>query len=251
MEFLSYVCTKINQNKDFHSSKSIIKMWKNNYSSSLLVYLRLSSFLLNIPYDIKRYIYEFLENRTINYMIYQTRLILLTNKPSLYLLNDIDKKYLNNINKQYISLNFKGNRFIFKKYLYESLKYIPSSSNKKNITINSDLIKKNVCNYHNDIFHLNNEKYNIDIKTTKLSKKQFLLRKHKENKKKFIEMKKIKRELTLKKKYSSYFKDIKYLSSIYINEDDEYDYQEYLIHLSNIDYYDNYSVGSYGTYDSW
>jgi hypothetical protein len=80
----------------------------------------------------------------------------------------------------------------------------------------------------------------MGIKRTKLSKKQFLLRKHKENKKKFIEIKKIKRELTLKKKYSSHFKDIKYLSSIYINEDDEYDYQEYLIHLSNIDYYDYY-----------
>lgn len=235
----------------------MIKMLKNNYSSSLFVYLRLSSFLLNLPYDMKRYIYEFLENRTIRYLIYQTRLILITLKPSLYLLNNIDKKYLNNLNKEYISLNFKGNPFTFigcHKSLYikyikstTNKKYITNTFNKENIETNCDLIKRNVYNYNNDIFNSNNEKYNISLslKTTKLSKKQFLLRKHKENKKKYLEIKKRKKRLTLKKKYSSYFKDIQYLSSIYINEDEEYEYLEYLINFDYYEYYYDYYENYY------
>jgi len=242
-------------------------MFKKNYSSSLFVYLRLSSFISNLPYDMKRYIYEFLKNNEIGRMIYHTRLSLLTLKPSLYLLNNEDKKYLNNINKEYISLNFKGIPFTFKGYNTMNFGYFikfpnkfsfeqSSSKNSSLSTINNsdkfivenikleynlqkNSLKKIICNNKNN-FHLNNEKYSISLKKKKLSKRDYLLRHNKENKKIEREKKKKDRLLTLKKKYSSNFKEIKYLFSVYINEDDEYKYQEYLINKYYDECYDNY-----------
>ena len=255
-------------------------MFKKKYSSSLFVYLRLSSFISNLPYDMKRYIYEFLKNNEIGSMIYHTRLSLISFKPSLYLLNNEDKKYLNNINKEYISLNFKGVPFTFKGYNTMNFGYFIKFPNKiyfehsssensalskcnnsdkfivKNIKLEYDLqknsVKKIICNNDRYNFHLNNEKYNITLKKTKLSKKEYLLRNHKENKTIFLEKKKKNRLLTLKKKYSSNFKEIKYLSSSYINEDDEYEYQQYLTNKYYDDCYDNYYDDYlYDRYDRW
>jgi len=134
-------------------------MFKKNYCSSLFVYLRLSSFISNLPYDMKRYIYKFLKNNEIGSMIYHTRLSLLTFKPSLYLLNNEDKKYLNNINKEYISLNFKGIPFIFKGYNTLNFGYFVKFLNKfsfkkKSYLENSTL---SICN-HSDKFILENIK---------------------------------------------------------------------------------------------
>ena len=174
------------------------------YSSSLFVYLRLSSFISNLPYDMKRYIYEFLKNSEIGSMIYHTRLSLLNFKPSLYLLKNEDKKYLNNTNKEYISLNFKGIPFIFKGYNHMNFEYFIKFP-KENIKLEDDVLKKIIYKKDNN-FNLDNENYCIDekyciyLKKTKLSKKDYLLRNHKENKTIFLEKKKKKRLLTLKKK---------------------------------------------------
>jgi hypothetical protein len=117
-------------------------------------------------------------------MIYQTRLILLTIKPFLYLLNPSDKIYLNSINKENIALNFRGIKFTFKK---PTKMYIE----------NNTPIKEN-CNFIKKIYYEHN--YNINPKVNKLSKKDYLLRKHKENKNKFLQMKEIKRQSTIGKK---------------------------------------------------
>ena len=230
-------------------------MFKKNYCSSLFVYLRLSSFISNLPYDMKRYIYEFLKNSEIGSMIYHTRLSLLTFKPSLYLLNNEDKKYLNNINKDYIALNFKGLPFTFNGYKTIYNEYLIEFPNKENIKLEYALqknsLKEIICNNDKNNFHLNNEKYSISLKKNKLSKRDYLLRNHKENKTILVEKKKKNRLLTLKKKYSSDFKEIKYLPSVYINEDDEYNYQEYLTNKYYDDCYDydDYSYNSYNRYD--
>ena len=169
-------------------------MFKKNYCSSLFVYLRLSSFISNLPYDMKRYIYEFLKNSEIGSMIYHTRLSLLTFKPSLYLLNNEDKKYLNNTNKEYISLNFKGIPFTFKGCNTMNFEYFIKFSNKEDIKLEYDLqknsLKEIICKNDNNDFNLDNEKYCIHLKKTKLSKKDYLLRNHKDNKIIFLEKKK-------------------------------------------------------------
>lgn len=219
-------------------------MEKYIYSGIVILYLKLASLLLNFPDDITRYINEFLENKIKRYLIYHTRLILLTINPSLYLLNYKERKYISNENLENISLNFKGIPFIFTEK-NSCLEYNQNYCVEQNTIKNCNFIKK-VYNYDKENFHSNNEKYNIDIKTKKYSKKQFLLRKHKENKQIFLDKKKKNKQLTLKKKYSFNNKNEKYLSSIYINEYDEY--QENLIDLSNEDcsewtynYYDDYS----------
>lgn len=58
----------------------------DKYSSVLFTHIRISSFILQFPYDVKRYIYEFLENENIKKLIFYIRITLFTIKPNLYLI---------------------------------------------------------------------------------------------------------------------------------------------------------------------
>ena len=214
-------------------------MHRYKYSSALFTYIRLFSFILKFPYDIKRYIYDFLNNRIIGYMIFYTRINLLKIKPRLYILDINNIKYLTDINREFIALNFKGMPFIIKGYNINNNKLLDN-----NICNDSKLLESNICNekvynYDTETFHLDNEKYNINLKQNKqykLSKKKFLMKKNKENNKVFLDKKKKDRLVSLKKKYSLIYKETKYFNSVYIDEDNEYEYQEYLI---DCDRYDN------------
>jgi len=228
-------------------------MHRDKYSSALFSYIRLFSFILKFPYDIKRYIYDFLENRHIGYMIFYTRITLLKIKPHLYILDINNIKYLTNINREFIALNFKGIPFIIKEYNIVSKSIINENKLLENNKVSKSIVNENnICyekiyNYDTEIFHLDNEKYNINLKHNKLSKKNFLMKKNKENNKNFLDKKKKDRLFSLEKKYSLIYKQTKYLKSVYIDEENEYKYQEYLIDCDRYDY--DYDYDDYDSYD--
>lgn len=156
-------------------------MSKDTYSSALFTYIRFSSFILKFPNDIKKYIYEFLENKSIRSLIFYTRITNLTINPLLYLTNINNVKYLNSTNKEFIALHFNGTPFMINVYKPVS-KFIINT----NKLLENNICKKKACNYDKEIFHLNNEKYNMKLKKNKLSKKKFLMKNNKEIKKKNI-----------------------------------------------------------------
>ena len=72
-----------------------------------------------------------------------------------------------------------------------------------------------------------NEEYSLRS-FPKLSKKEYLLRKNGEDsvRKTKESMRQRKRQRTLEKKYSSLFKNEKYLCSVYLEDEDEYEKEE-------------------------
>jgi hypothetical protein len=231
-------------------------MHRDKYSSALFTYIRIFSFILKFPYDIKRYIYDFLENRYIVNMIFYTRITLLKIKPHLYISDLNNIKYLTNINREFIALNFKGIPFIIKGYnivsksIINENKLLESNKVSKSIVNKNNICYEKIYNYDTETFHLDNEKYNINLKQNKqnkLSKKKFLMKKNKENNKNFLDKKKKDRLASLEKKYSLIYKETKYFKSVYIDEDDEYEYQDYLIACDRYNYeYDSDYDYDYG-----
>jgi len=217
-------------------------MFKENYSLILFKFIRLSSFIFKLPNDVKKYIYEYLKIKDIKKFIFYTRISLLTIKPELYFSNIKKVKYIKQKDKEFIASYFSGKPFIINEYnkIYKNI-------NEEKVLENYRIDKKNKFDYDKEIFHLNNEKYYINLKSKKLSKKKFLLKKLKENKKNIVDKKGKEISLTIKKKYALIFKESKYLNSVYIKEDDEFEFQEYLYlrhqyeNNNDYEYSDDYS----------
>jgi hypothetical protein len=121
-------------------------MFKENYSLVLFKFIRLSSFILKLPNDVKRYIYEYLKIKAIKRFIFYTRISLLNLKPEYYFSNIKIVKYLKQKDKEYIASYFNGKLYIINEYkkVYKNI-IIEKESDEKRINnkFNLDYKKNN------------------------------------------------------------------------------------------------------------
>jgi hypothetical protein len=229
------------------------------YSHAVTDYLRICRLILILPNDIKIYILEYLDDEIMSTFKYLIRSHLLNSRPSLYLLNKASQ--LNEETKYNICVYFNGLRCNIKVNKQNTPDLSPTfticDKPVKKTGLHNIVLSKNIEPSYSTYFQKSSNKI-------KMNKKEYLSRNLKRDKTLTLDRKKKDRLLSLKKKYSSRFKDIQFESSVFVDDEVEYNkfideeierdyleedrrYKEYMEEYYE-EYYDDYDFDYYEDY---